>query len=81
MTIREKSENDMARVAAIKTSKLMRASLVEETHGGPHSHTVPGLVVIIEHRDGSVQTIAPMPAPPIEVEPIRERAELEPPGR
>jgi hypothetical protein len=42
---------------------------------------VPGLVVIIEHRGGSVQTIAPMPAPPIEVEPIRERAEQEPPGR
>jgi hypothetical protein len=78
--IRDTSENSMAQVSAVKTIEAMHQMAVEETRGGPHTQTAPGLVVIIEHRDGTTQTIAPMPAPMIEVTPLPER-ELGPPGR
>jgi hypothetical protein len=72
-----KSENSMARVAAIRQSEAMRQAASKET-GGPRA-MMPGFVILIETRDGTVHTIAPpVPAPMIEVEPLPER-ELEPP--
>jgi hypothetical protein len=78
--IRDKGENAMAKVAAVRQSEAMRQAAAEESAGPRQS--LPGLVVIIESRDGTVQRIAPpIPAHPmIEVEPLPER-ELEPPGR
>jgi hypothetical protein len=78
--IRAKSENAMAKVAAIRQSEAMRQTAHEESPGG-FRPVVPGLVVVIESRDGTVRTVpSPMPQM-IEVEPLRDRAELEPPGR
>jgi hypothetical protein len=78
--IRDKGENAMAKFAAVRQSEAMRQAAAEESAGPRQS--LPGLVVIIESRDGTVQRIAPpIPAHPmIEVEPLPER-ELEPPGR
>jgi hypothetical protein len=60
--VRATSDNGMAVTAACRQLELMRQTVAEET-GGPRQ-SLPGLVVIIENRDGSVCTIAPpMPAP------------------
>jgi hypothetical protein len=78
--IRSTAPNSMARVASARQLELMRTGAEQESPGFRQS--APGLVVIIENRDGSVRTIAPpMPAHPmIEVDPLPERAELEPPA-
>jgi hypothetical protein len=77
--VRATSDNGMAVTAACRQLELMRQTVAEET-GGPRQ-SLPGLVVIIENRDGTAHTIAPpMPGPMIEHDPLRER-ELEPPGR
>jgi hypothetical protein len=65
LAVRTTSDNGMAATGACRQLELMRQTVAEET-GGPRQ-SVPGLVVIIENRDGSVRTIAPpMPAPMIE---------------
>jgi hypothetical protein len=52
----------MAVVAAIRQLELMRQSLIEEARG-PMAPGLPspGLVVIIQSRDGSVQQMIPPP--------------------
>jgi hypothetical protein len=71
--IRDRSGNDMARVAAIKTSEQMLQTVVEETRGGAQRH-MPGLVVVIEGARGAVIQTIPPPAPlTIEHEPERIR--------
>jgi hypothetical protein len=76
--VRATSDNGMAVTAACRQLESMRQVVAEES-GGPRQ-LVPGLVVIIESRDGSVRTIAPpVPAPRmIEHEPLPEREETRP---
>jgi hypothetical protein len=65
--IRDKGENQMAKVAAVRQSEAMRQAAAEET-GGPRQ-SLPGLVIVIEGPGGSVRTIGPPIPPMIEVEP------------
>jgi hypothetical protein len=81
--IRDGSENAMARVAAIRTSEIMRTEIEETVRGGPARNTVPGLVVIFESPSGqTVRTIAPPSMPLIEAKPMPAfNPELEPADR
>jgi hypothetical protein len=81
--IRDRSENAMARVAAIRTSEIMRTEIEETARGGPARNTVPGLVVVFETAAGqTVRTIGAPSMPLIEakVEPVFN-PELEPSER
>jgi hypothetical protein len=67
--IRDKSENSMARVAAIKTAEALReiADDPQRSLGAPR--TMPGLVVVIESSNGHVhQVLAPPLPPPLQIE-------------
>jgi hypothetical protein len=71
--IADTSENHMARVGAIKTLEAMKEAL--DPHAASHQLPQPGLVIVIQNRDGSeVDALTPPPpAPMIEAEVLPER--------
>jgi hypothetical protein len=72
--IADTSENHMARVGAIKTLEAMKEAL--DPHAASHQLPQPGLVIVIQNRDGSQADAEPPPpsAPMIEheSEPVAE---------
>jgi hypothetical protein len=70
--IRDKADNSMARVAAIRGIEAMRVDALEEGHG-VRRHA-PGLVVqIVNGSTGELmQRVGPPPAPMIEAVPIEQ---------
>jgi hypothetical protein len=60
--IRDSSRNDMAKVAAIKTLEQIGD---DEAEPRRLSAPAPGLVIVIEQRDGSTRTVGASPAPPM----------------
>jgi hypothetical protein len=74
--IADTSENDMARVTAVKTLEAMRESIDQSVGAGQHLRG-PGLQIVILQRDGSSQVVAgPTPAPVIDVTPDLEHDPL-----
>jgi hypothetical protein len=72
LEVRDTAENSMARVAAAKTLEQMldTVSVQTGTNRGP-SQWLPGVQVVIVHRDGSRQVVAGQQQPPmIDVMPV-----------
>jgi hypothetical protein len=70
-------ENHMARVSAIKTLEAMKEAL--DPNGGARLQQTPGVVIVIQHRDGSEADMAaesplPLPPAPLTIEAESERA-------
>ena len=60
--IRDRSENDMARLGAVKTSELLHEAFENPQRAGLTGQvTSPGVVIVIAHADGTQQAF---PAPP-----------------
>jgi hypothetical protein len=59
--IADTSENHMARVGAIKTLEAMKEAL--DPHAASHQLPQPGLVIVIQNRDGSQADAVPPPPP------------------
>jgi hypothetical protein len=71
---RDDGLNSMARVAAGRVAEQMRIDLDTPA-------AVPGLVVVIQNRDGSQDVVSPPPAPMIEHDPLAgQMGDLEPQG-
>jgi hypothetical protein len=72
-SIADTSANDMARVASIKALEQIKGELENPQRAGLAGQvTSPGLVVIIQNRDGTAQAFpAPPPAPQlVELDPV-----------
>jgi hypothetical protein len=81
LEVRDKADNSMARVAAAKTLEQMldTVSVQTGTNRGP-SQWLPGVQIVIVHRDGSRQVVAgQQPTPTIEANaiPAKEARRLE----
>jgi hypothetical protein len=70
--IRDKSENDMARLGSIKAAEALHAEF-ENPGRAPGQQSSPGLVVIIQGPAGSSVAIGQQPSvPQLELEPVEE---------
>jgi hypothetical protein len=70
------SENHMARVSAIKTLEAMKEAL-DPNGGCARLQQTPGVVIVIQHRDGSEADVvaeSPLPPAPLTIEAESERA-------
>lgn len=56
--VRDTSDNAMARVQAVRTLEGM-GDAMDAQHGGRSAPPAPGVVIVIEQRDGSTTTIGP----------------------
>jgi hypothetical protein len=75
--IRDRTENDMAAVNAVKTLEGLKELVDPRVKAGATTHA-PGLVVQIVYSDRT-EAIGPSPAPPMQIEHDDERDAVEPP--